>query len=106
MESFELEGTPKDHLVQLPYNVQGHPQLDQVTQSLIQPHLEGLQRWFINDITRQPIPVPLCPHSKKKKKIPYIQPKSTHFEFEAISLCLIITGPAKESVSFFPVVPI
>jgi len=30
IESFELEGTLKGHLVQLPYSEQGHPQLNQV----------------------------------------------------------------------------
>ena len=31
------------HLVQLPCNEQGHPQLDQVSQSLVQPDFECLQ---------------------------------------------------------------
>ena len=34
IESLELEGTFKDHLVQLPCNEQGHAQLDQVAQGL------------------------------------------------------------------------
>lgn len=42
-ESSELEGTIKDHLVQLPCNKQGHTQLDQVAQGLIQPYPESLQ---------------------------------------------------------------
>ena len=33
-ESLELEGTLKGHLVQLPCNEQGHPQLDQVLRAL------------------------------------------------------------------------
>jgi len=33
IESFQLEGVLKDHLVQLLYNGQGHLQLDQVAQS-------------------------------------------------------------------------
>ena len=33
----ELEETFKGHLVQLPCNEQGHPQLHQVTQALMQP---------------------------------------------------------------------
>ena len=44
-ESLELEGTFKDHLVQLPCNEQGHPQLDLGVQGLIQPHLESPQGW-------------------------------------------------------------
>jgi len=34
IESFELEGTFKGHLVQLPCNEQGHLQLDQVLRAL------------------------------------------------------------------------
>ena len=45
IESLELEGTFKDHLVQLPCNEQGHPQLDLGVQGLIQPHLESPQGW-------------------------------------------------------------
>ena len=40
IDSLELEGTIYDDLVQLPHNEQGHPQLDQVAQNLIQPHTE------------------------------------------------------------------
>ena len=40
---FELEGTFKGHLVQLPWNKKGHLQLDQVAQSPVQPELECLQ---------------------------------------------------------------
>ena len=43
IESFELEGTVKGYLVQLPSNEQGHLQLNQVAQSPIQPDLECLQ---------------------------------------------------------------
>ena len=39
---FELEGTFKGHLVQLPCHEQGHPQLGQVAQNPIQPDLECL----------------------------------------------------------------
>ena len=37
IESFDLEGTLKGHLAQLPCNEQGHQQLNQVAQSSIQP---------------------------------------------------------------------
>ena len=36
----------------------------------------------------------------------YIQPKSTLFKFETISLCSITIDPAKASVSFFPASPL
>jgi len=41
-ESFELEGTPKGHLVYLPSSEEGRTQLDQVVQTLVQPALEFL----------------------------------------------------------------
>ena len=44
VESFELEGTIKGHLVQLPCN----EHLDQVAQSLVQPDLQCLQGWGIH----------------------------------------------------------
>ena len=47
-ESLEVEGTSEGHLVQLPCNKQGHLQLDQVAQGLIQPCLESLQGWGTN----------------------------------------------------------
>ena len=53
----ELEGTLKVHPVQLPINEQGHPQLDQVILSPIQPDLEYLQGQGIHHISGQPDPV-------------------------------------------------
>ena len=46
VESFELEGTLKGHLVQLPCNEQGHLQLHQSAQRPIQPDhfLGGLRQ--------------------------------------------------------------
>ena len=55
----ELERTFKGHLVQLPYNEQGHLQLEQAAQSPIQPDLECLQREGIHCFSRQPVPAPL-----------------------------------------------
>jgi len=43
IESLELEGTVKGHLAQSPCNKQGHLQLDQVAQGLIQSRLESFQ---------------------------------------------------------------
>ena len=103
IESLELEGTFKVHLVQLPCNEQGHPQLDQVAQGLIQPRLESLQGWGIHHTSGQPVPVP--PHPHCKGLLPYIPPIFPRFEAEVISPCSITTDPAIESVSFFPVVP-
>jgi len=45
-----LEGTLKGHLVQLPYNKQGHLQLHQVAESPVQPDLECLQGWGIHHL--------------------------------------------------------
>lgn len=43
IELFELDGTPKGHIVQLLCSEQGHLQLDQFPQSSIQPDLEYFQ---------------------------------------------------------------
>lgn len=40
IDCLELQGTVYDDLVQLPHSEEGHLQLDQVAQNLIQPHLE------------------------------------------------------------------
>ena len=64
IEPLELEGTFKGHLVQLLCNKQGHPQLHQVAQGLIQPHLESLQGQGINHISGQLVSVPHHPHHK------------------------------------------
>jgi len=50
-ELFELEGTFKSHLVQLPCNEQGHLQLSQDAQSPIQPDLECFQGQGIHHIS-------------------------------------------------------
>jgi len=59
IESLELEGTRKGHLVQLSCNEQEYALLDEVAQSLIQPRLESLQGWGIIHIFGQNVPVPL-----------------------------------------------
>ena len=51
VELFELEGTLKGHLIQLPCNEQGHLQLDQGAQSPVQPDLECLQGWSIHHLS-------------------------------------------------------
>ena len=60
----------ESHLIQLPCNEQGHPQLDQVGQVLIQPHLQSLQGQGINPITGQPVSV--LHYSHCKIVFPYI----------------------------------
>ena len=54
MESLELEGTSKGHLVQHPCSKQGHPQLGQVVQGLIQSDLERVQRQSLHYISGRP----------------------------------------------------
>ena len=98
LESLELEGTFKGHLVQLPCNELQHPQLDHVAQGLTQPCLESLHRWGIHHQSGQPVPVPH--HSNCKIILPYIRPKSPLFKLEAISLCSITTDYASLSPSF------
>ena len=74
IESFELEGTLKDNLVQLPCNEPGHLQLHHVAQSPVQPDLEHLQGWGIHCLFGQPVPVLRCPYHKKP--FPSIQANS------------------------------
>ena len=57
---FELEGTFKGHLVQLPYSEQGRFQVDQAAQSLVQPDLGCLQWQGIYHLSGQSLPVSHC----------------------------------------------
>jgi len=72
---FGLEGTFRSHLAQPSCSEQGHLQLDQVTQSPIQPGLESFQGWGLHYFSGQPVPGFHHPHCKKFP--PYIQSKST-----------------------------
>lgn len=63
MEWLGLEGTFKDHLVQLHYHGRGHLSLCQVTQSPVQSDLEPLQEG--TSTSGQPISVSHHPHRKK-----------------------------------------
>ena len=103
IKSLELEGIIKGHLVHLPCNEQGHAQVDQVAQGLIQPHLESPQGRSMHHVSGQPVPVPHHPHCKIL--FSHIQPKSTFFELEAICPCSVTTNSAKESIPFFSVAP-
>jgi len=51
MESFELEGAPNGHMVQIPCD----------EQSPVQPDLESLQGLGFHHLSGQPIPVPHRP---------------------------------------------
>ena len=96
IESLELEGIFNSHLVQLPHNEHGDPQLDQAAQSLIQFLLECLQGRGINHNTRQLVPVPH--HLHCKRLFPYTQHISTLSKLETISPCSITIDPAKEAL--------
>ena len=65
-----LEGIFKDHLVQAPCHGQGYLPLDQVAQSLIQPHLEHFQGEGIHNFSGQPGPV--SHHPRRNEFLPYI----------------------------------
>jgi len=104
MESLQLEGTYKGRLVKLPCNEQGHVQPDQAAQMLVQPGLASLQGWGIHHISGKLAQLPR--HSYHKQLLPYIQYKSSLFKLETIFPFPITTGPAKESVPFFPVAPL
>ncbi|KAK4807192.1 hypothetical protein QYF61_024312 [Mycteria americana] len=90
IERFGLEGTFKDHLVQPTCHGQGHLSLDQVAQSLIQPDLEHFQGWGIHNFSGQPVPVSHHPH--RKAFLPYVQSKSTLFQFKSVAPCPVTTG--------------
>jgi len=66
IEWFELEGTLKGHLVQLPCNEQEHLKLHQGAQNPIQPDPEFLQGWGTHHLRGQPVPAPHHPYCKKK----------------------------------------
>jgi len=99
-ESFELEGTLKGCLVQLPCTEQGRPQLHQCSEP-IQPDLGCLQGWGTTTFL-----VSLC-HCltaltvKKNKNLSLI----SNLNLPSFSLkplpCPITTDSAKESVSSF-----
>jgi len=74
---FSVESTFKGHLAQLPFNEWGHPQLDQVAQSRIQPDFECPQGHRIHHNSGQPIPVSY--HHYCIKLLPYV----------SVSLCLL-----------------
>jgi len=60
IECFELEGTCRGHLAQPLCNKQGHLQLDQVAQSLVQPGLECFQGWGLHYLSGQESLGPSC----------------------------------------------
>ena len=74
---FELEGTLKDHPVQLPCRDLGHPQLDCVAQSPLQPDLGCLQGWGTHHLSGQPVLV--LHHLQRKELLPYVQSESPLF---------------------------
>jgi len=69
-ECFGLEGTFNGHLAQPPCSEQGHLQLHQVAQSLIQPDLACFQGWGTYHLSGKPVPV--FHHRHCKKFLPYI----------------------------------
>jgi len=104
IECFGLEGTFKGHLVQPPCNEQGHLQLDEVVQSLVQPSPECFQGWGIYHLSGQPVPVFHHPHSEEF--LPYVQSKSTLFQSKTATPYPVSTGPAKMFVPIFLLSPL
>jgi len=86
VESFELEGTFKGHLVQLPCREQGHLQLDQVAQSPVQPGLECLQGWGTQHLSWQPPAV--LHHHHHKKPVLISSPNVTFFSLKLFPVVL------------------
>lgn len=81
---FELDGTFKGQLVQLPCYKQGHLQLDHVAQS---PTLECLQEQSTYQFPGQPIPVPRQPSCKKL--LPSIQSTSPLLSLNSFPFVLL-----------------
>lgn len=58
------------HLVQMPYNKQGHLQPDQFAQSPIKPGHKSFQGWGFHHLSEQPGSVFCHSHCKKNKSFP------------------------------------
>ena len=78
IETFEFEGTPKGHLVQLLCDEQGHPHLHQVAQSPTLPDLECLQGQGIHHLSGQSVPVPLLQAEQPQLPQPVLTGKVCH----------------------------
>ena len=89
IEYFGSEGTFRAHLAQLPYNEQGHLQLDQVAQSPIQPDLECCQGWGIYHLSGQSVPVFHHPRCKNFFLISSLNLPS--FSLKLLTFCPIAT---------------
>ena len=72
-----MEGTFKGLLVQPPCNKHGHLQIDQITQSPIQPDLECFQGQGTYHLSGQPVSV--FHHPYHKKFLPHVWSRSTLF---------------------------
>lgn len=87
-----LVETLKNHPVQTPWHGQGHLLVVQVAQSLVQPHLEHFQGGDVNNYSGKSASVK---HSHLNF-LPYIQFKSTLFQFQTIIPCHVTRGPHKK----------
>jgi len=86
IESFELEGIFKDHLVQL------------LHQSPVQPDLEYLWGQSTHHLSGQPAPLPH--YLRCKKPFPYVQSKSPLFILKLFPIVLSQQTPLKSRSSF------
>ncbi|KFV69593.1 CUGBP Elav-like family member 3-A, partial [Dryobates pubescens] len=82
---------------------QGHPQLNQVSQSPVEPHLEYLQGQGPSHLPRQPVPV--FHHPPGAGLVPHIQSQSALLQFEAIAPGLVPAVLGKQSLSSLPGAP-
>jgi len=103
-ESFELEGTLRGHLVQLPCNEQGHLQFHQVNQSPIQPDLECLQGWDINHPTLGNMFQ--CCTTLIIKNFFLISSLNLPFYLETLSPCSVAEDPNTEFIPLFLIAPL
>lgn len=77
IESFELKGNTKGHLVQLPHSEHGHLQLHQGAQSPVQADMYYLQKGCIYHQPGQRVPV--LHHPDGKNFFPYTHSKPPFF---------------------------
>lgn len=80
-----LEGTSGNHPVQPPCSKQDQP--EQAAQDCAWSGFEHLPGWRLHNLSRQPVPVFLHPHGKKKRVVIYAYTEFPAFHLEPIVPC-------------------
>lgn len=69
--TLQLEGTSKDHLVQLVAYLRANQKLKHITEDIVQMPLEQWQAWSFNHLARRPIPFD-CLHGEVSRNLAYL----------------------------------